>query len=54
MSPSLKYAVGMAYVPVSIEKPGSEFFVEIRGKAVPAVVLEMPFVVEKHRERCHP
>ena len=44
MSPSLKYAVGMAYVPVSIEKPGSEFFVEIRGKAVPAVVLEMPFL----------
>ena len=44
MSPSLKFAVGMAYIPVEMAQPGTEFFVEIRGKAIPAVVLEMPFL----------
>lgn len=43
MSPSLKKGIGMGYVNTSHTKFGSRIFVEIRNKAVPAVVVKLPF-----------
>ncbi|VAX20045.1 Aminomethyltransferase (glycine cleavage system T protein) [hydrothermal vent metagenome] len=44
MSPSLKKAVGMAYVKPELAVVGAELFIEIRGKKVPAVVRRGSFV----------
>src|SRR5256885_11197791 len=44
MSPVLKEAIGLAYVPVALAKEGSTFEVEIRGKPVAARVAKTPFV----------
>ena len=44
MSPVLKEAIGLAYVPVALAKEGSTFEVEIRGKPVAAQVVKTPFV----------
>lgn len=43
MSPSLKKPIGMAYVKTEFAKMGTEIFVEIRGKALKAVVVKRPF-----------
>ena len=43
MSPSLKKGIGMGYVNTSHTKFGSRIFIEIRNKAVPAVVVKLPF-----------
>lgn len=43
MSPSLKKPIGMAYVKSEFAKTGTEIFVEIRGKALKAVVVKRPF-----------
>jgi aminomethyltransferase len=43
-SPTLNKPIGMAYVPTALAKPGSEIFVNIRGKALKAVVTKLPFV----------
>ena len=43
MSPSLKKAIGMAYVPAALSELGATFDIEIRGRAVPAVVVKTPF-----------
>ena len=42
-SPSLKEAIGIAYVPTALAAVDSTFDVMIRGKAVPAVVVKTPF-----------
>lgn len=42
-SPSLNKPIGMAYVPTASAKPGSEIFIQIRGKALKAVVTALPF-----------
>jgi aminomethyltransferase len=42
-SPTFEKALGMAYVPVELSAPGTALALEVRGKAVPAVVVEMPF-----------
>lgn len=42
-SPSLGRPIGMAYVPTELSKPGSEIFINIRGKALKAVVTALPF-----------
>ncbi len=47
LTPTVKEAVGMAYVPPALAKEGSTFDVEIRGKAVPAVVVKTPFYARK-------
>ena len=47
MSPVLKEAVGLAYVPAALSKEGTAFDVEIRGKPVPAVVVKTPFVTKE-------
>jgi aminomethyltransferase len=41
--PSLKKAIGIGYVPMALSAEGSTFDVEIRGRAVPAVVVKTPF-----------
>jgi len=43
MSPSLKKAIGMAYVPANLATPGSEVFIEVRDKLLKASVVKLPF-----------
>jgi len=42
-SPSLSKAIGMGYVPTELSKPGSEIYVSVRGKALKANVVSIPF-----------
>lgn len=42
-SPSLGKAIGMGYVPVEKSALGSEIYVSVRGKALKAVVVKIPF-----------
>ena len=44
MSPTLKEAIGMGYVPTDKAKPGSKILIQIRKKQVPAEVVKLPFV----------
>jgi len=43
MGPFIRKAVGMAYVPTAYSKEGSEIFINIRDKALKAVVVKLPF-----------
>ena len=43
MAPSLNEAIGMAYVPSNLAAPGSRVWVEVRGKALSAEVVTLPF-----------
>jgi aminomethyltransferase len=43
MGPSVKKGIGMAYLPVTYMKAGSEIFISIRDKALKAQVVKMPF-----------
>ena len=43
MSPSLGKGIGMGYVPKVVSKSGNEIFIQIRKKAIPAVVVKLPF-----------
>lgn len=43
-SPSLNKAIGMGYVTTEHSKPGTEIFIEIRDKAVKALVCKIPFL----------
>ena len=43
MGPSVKKAIGMGYVDVPYTKPGSEIYVEVRGKLLKASVVKAPF-----------
>jgi aminomethyltransferase len=42
-SPTFEKALGMAYVPVELAAPGTALALDVRGKSVPAVVVEVPF-----------
>ena len=42
-SPSLQKAIGLGYVPAALAKPGSEILVDVRGKALRAQVVALPF-----------
>jgi len=42
-SPSLEKAIGLGYVPTSMTALGTEIFILIRGKALKAVVVALPF-----------
>lgn len=44
MSPSLKKAIGLAYVSIEHSKVNSEIFIEVRGKSLKAEVVKLPFV----------
>jgi aminomethyltransferase len=43
VSPSTGEAIGTAYLPFGVAKPGTTFEVEIRGQRLPAEVIETPF-----------
>jgi aminomethyltransferase len=43
MSPSLKKGIGMGYVKTAYSKLGSQIFIQIRNKAIPAIVVKLPF-----------
>ena len=43
MSPSLKKGIGMGYVKTAYTKLGSQIFIQIRNKAIPATVVKLPF-----------
>lgn len=42
-SPSLQKAIGLAYIDTPLAKEGNEIFINIRDKAVKAVVVKFPF-----------
>lgn len=47
LSPLLQKGIGMGYVPVDHSVPGSSLLIDIRGKALPAVVVKPPFYKKK-------
>jgi aminomethyltransferase len=42
-SPTFENALGMAYVPVALSAPGTALSIDVRGKPLPAVVVDLPF-----------
>jgi aminomethyltransferase len=46
ISPSLNVPIGMGYVMKDYSKAGTQIFVEIRGKKVPAEIVKLPFYKE--------
>jgi aminomethyltransferase len=42
-SPTFEKALGLAYVPPEMAAPGTPLAIEVRGKALPAVVVGIPF-----------
>ena len=46
MSPSLKKGIGMGYVPRIMSKSGTQIFIQVRKKAIPATVVKLPFYKE--------
>lgn len=42
-SPTFEKALGMAYVPPALASPGTALTLDVRGKEIPAVVVELPF-----------
>jgi aminomethyltransferase len=44
MSPVLGVGIGLGYVSPDLSTPGSEIFIDIRGKAIKAVVSKTPFI----------
>jgi aminomethyltransferase len=43
MAPTLKKAIGMGYVKTGFAEPGTEIFIDIRGKSNKAIVVKKPF-----------
>lgn len=43
-SPSLNKGIGMGYVPTALSAPGTDIFVDVRGKALLARVTKLPFL----------
>jgi len=48
-SPTLDYAIALAYVPKELSKIGQKLEIEIRGKLYPATVVKKPFYKSKTR-----
>lgn len=44
LSPSLGKGIGLAYLPASVAKVGTEVHIIVRGKAVPAMIVKKPFL----------
>ncbi len=42
-SPTLEKAIGLAYLPPALAVPGTELTVDVRGRELPARVVEIPF-----------
>jgi len=53
-APFLKKSIGLAYLPGDAAEPGQAFEVEIRGRAVPAQVVETPFYVRPGKRKRAP
>ena len=53
-SPTLARAIGLAYVPAALSAPGTAIEIEVRGRAIPARVVETPFVSGKAAGRPTP
>jgi aminomethyltransferase len=49
ISPTLGYAIALAYVPTEFATVGQQLEVEIRGKTYPAAVVKRPFYRSKSR-----
>jgi aminomethyltransferase len=49
-SPSTGKNIGLAYVPESLATPGSEIFIDVRGKGLKALVVKAPFVPSQVRK----
>ncbi len=47
VGPTVKKPIGIGYVPTELAAEGSTFDVDIRGRAVPAVVVKTPFLKKK-------
>lgn len=43
LSPSLGKGIGMAYLPAALAKPGTDLFIDVRGRRFPAKVVKKPF-----------
>jgi aminomethyltransferase len=46
-SPSLQKGIGMGYVSAELAKPGIVVSILVRGKKVPATIVELPFISKK-------
>lgn len=44
MSPMLGIGIGLGYVTPELSSPGSEIFIDVRGRALKAEVCKTPFV----------
>ncbi len=53
-APFLKKSIGLAYLPAGFDQPGAPFEVVIRGRPVPAEVVETPFYVRPGRRKRAP
>jgi aminomethyltransferase len=47
--PSVDGPVAMGYVPIGLAKPGTRVYAEVRGKFLPVVVSELPFVAPGYK-----
>ena len=43
MSPYLSKGIGLGYVPLDSSKLGTEIFIQVRKKAIPATIVKLPF-----------
>ena len=43
MSPCLQKGIGMGYVPTAFAKSGTQIYIQVRKKAIPATVVKLPF-----------
>jgi aminomethyltransferase len=50
-SPTLKRSIALGYVPIGLAEVGQPLDVELRGKAVPAEIVPLPFVPHRTRPR---
>jgi aminomethyltransferase len=48
LSPSLMTGIGMAYLPATHSKPGTELQIDVRGRLFPAKVVKKPFYKPTH------
>jgi aminomethyltransferase len=48
-SPTLEKAIGMAYVPPALAAPGTSLELDVRGRKLPAAVVELPFYRRKKK-----
>ncbi len=50
-SPTLRKAIGMAYVPSAVAEPGRRIWISIRGQVRKAAIVTMPFYSRKRKKK---